>query len=205
MAVHRPGHKVTTPLERVRVPVLRRIKGQVEGDGVLLVVMPDVHPTNMVVQSSELNIDLGVLVRDQEERGDLANNVRGNHVDRVDTVAHVLLAVDHLTARVGLQVRVCADGDAGARARLVDLALSEGAAPAVGTVAVNDDEVVVVGEILVERVLTLRGEEEGRCQKRQNDGCPHLVWEWWWRGGFCEIAVGRLMNKTRELINSKIY
>lgn len=81
LSVDRPLDKVLAPLELIRVPSLGSIKAEVDGDGMLFVGVPDVHPANMAVQACDLNVDFRVLIGDQEERSDLAHHVGRNHVD----------------------------------------------------------------------------------------------------------------------------
>lgn len=131
VAIHGPGYKVLAPFERIRVPTLGGVKGQVDRDGVLFLIVPNVHPADSVVQSGQFNVNLGIFVGNQEERGDLTDDVGRDHVDRVVAVGHVFFVVDQLAAGVRLQLRVLADRYAGTRAALVDLGLGEGTSPPV--------------------------------------------------------------------------
>lgn len=125
ISIHRPGNKVLAPFERVVVPAIGSIKGQIDRNRVLFAVVPNVHPADLGVVSRKLNVDLSVLVGDQEEGGDLTDHVRSDHVDRVDAIAEVFLAVDQFSAGIRLQVGVLADCDPGAVAALVDLRVPE--------------------------------------------------------------------------------
>lgn len=92
-------------------------------------VVPNVHPSTLAVQSRQLNVNLRTVIQGEEvEACDVSHNVRAHNVHRVDAVAEMLVLVDDFGSRERLKLRIFANGQLSTRGTSVDLRASVRAA-----------------------------------------------------------------------------